>query len=393
MLLTVDIMKFKLVEQCFNLMIMKNFLSIRCVLGVLFFALLATSCTEKVNLDPHERGIVVYAMMEDSTVQQVKLFYTSYPSETYYPPVEEAEVYMEKIEGEEAVERYDFHKKEDGLWEADLYPQQLAYYKLTVNVPGNDVITATTQFPLRSKYIPSKYYQDDAQVSSESIKNNNYDNAQTPGTDIRYCFRRLFSIMDYIPESRSYELATEIYRSPGNMASDESWMFRGCLLYDYDCYTPYGILRIMTSFAPRQFLNITKYDYTGFSVVTFDCIAFTIALFEILEANARIYCSDGRYPCQYQTWHPLSYMIVRHISAEYESYLKSVIAKNIGLGRKDLSDLTHIWEKDEIYSNVKNGLGIFAAECRYELMVKDYVYTDVPPAWERFNITIPGWND
>lgn len=86
-------------------------------------------------------------------------------------------------------------------------------------------------------------------------------------------------------------------------------------------------------------------------------------------------------------------MIVRHISAEYESYLKSVIAKNIGLGRKDLSDLTHIWEKDEIYSNVHNAVGIFAAECRYELMVKDYVYTDVPPAWERFNITIPGWND
>ena len=68
-LLTVDIMKFKLVEQYFNLMIMKKLLSIRGVLGVLFFALLATSCTEKVNLDPHERGIVVYAMMEDSTVQ------------------------------------------------------------------------------------------------------------------------------------------------------------------------------------------------------------------------------------------------------------------------------------------------------------------------------------
>lgn len=96
------------------------------VLSIVSFS----ACTEKVNLDPHERGIVVHAIMEDSTVQQVKLFYTSYLSETYYPPVEEAEVYMEKMKGEEAVERYDFHKKEDGLWEADLYPQQLAYYKL-----------------------------------------------------------------------------------------------------------------------------------------------------------------------------------------------------------------------------------------------------------------------
>ena len=86
-------------------------------------------------------------------------------------------------------------------------------------------------------------------------------------------------------------------------------------------------------------------------------------------------------------------MIIRNINAEFEYYLKSVIAKNIGLGRKDISDLTHIWEKDEIYSNVKNGLGIFAAECRYELMVKDYLYKDIPPYWEEYDIIIPGWND
>ena len=124
------------------------------VLSIVSFS----ACTEKVNLDPHERAVVVHAIMEDSTVQQVKLFYTSYLSETYYPPVEEAEVYMEKMDGDEAVERYDFHKKEDGLWEADLYPQQLAYYKLTVNIPGNDVITATTRFPWRTKWVGVEFY-------------------------------------------------------------------------------------------------------------------------------------------------------------------------------------------------------------------------------------------
>ena len=84
-------------------------------------------------------------------------------------------------------------------------------------------------------------------------------------------------------------------------------------------------------------------------------------------------------------------MLVRNVNEDFELYLKSVIAKNIGLGRKDISDLTHIWEKDEIYSNVHNALGIFAAECRHKLMVKDY--STVPPPWEEYNIIIPGWND
>ena len=186
-------------------------------MGVLFFALLATSCTEKVNLDPHERGIVVYAMMEDSTVQQVKLFYTSYPSETYYPPVEEAEVYMEKIEGDEAVERYDFHKKEDGLWEADLYPQQLAYYKLTVNVPGNDVITATTRFPWRTKWVGVEFYipsvdKQSSTITDSIVNSNNIDIKSIEGSNTYYhC--RLFSFMEYIPETDSYKVSSSIERT------------------------------------------------------------------------------------------------------------------------------------------------------------------------------------
>ena len=393
-LLTVDIMKFKLVVKCFNLMIMKKFLSIRCVLGVLFFALLATSCTEKVNLDPHERGIVVYAMMEDSTVQQVKLFYTSYPSETYYPPVEEAEVYMEKMEGDEAVERYDFHKKEDGLWEADLYPQQLAYYKLTVNVPGNDVITATTQFPLRNRFYArqKRPNHNNSQIISESISNFKDDNNQTAEPSIRYCARMLFSFMDYIPESKSYELATEIYRGTLLMPTHESWSFQACLFEDYECYVPYGIRRSMWNFTPHQFSNITDSNYIIPQAATFDYLEFIIDFMTgLVSANARRYRfgPGSRFEC----YHPLSYMLVRNVNEDFELYLKSVIAKNIGLGRKDISDLTHIWEKDEIYSNVKNGLGIFAAECRYELMVKDYVYTDIPPHWEEYNMIIPGWND
>ena len=376
-LLTVDIMKFKLVEQCFNLMIMKKFLSIRCVLGVLFFALLATSCTEKVNLDPHERGIVVYAMMEDSTVQQVKLFYTSYLSETYYPPVEEAEVYMEKMKDDEAVERYDFHKKEDGLWEADLYPQQLAYYKLTVIIPSNDVITATTQFPLRHQYVRSN----GAPILTESL--------DTKGSTYNYVVRTIFSLFDYIPELMDYCISPYIERYTSFiLIGDQLTEFKRNA-YLFEDYTYRGQYTIN-----RDFITISQRDslkYADNNSIFRDGALFgdhgVHAGMAGMVFSARKYFADWQYFCI----HPLSYMLVRNVNEDFELYLKSVIAKNIGLGRKDISDLTHIWEKDEIYSNVHNALGIFAAECRHKLMVKDY--STVPPPWEEYNIIIPGWND
>lgn len=350
--------------------------TVKCLLLAVLCVVSLSACTEKVNLDPHERGIVVYAMMEDSTVQQVKLFYTSYLSETYYPPVEEAEVYMEKMKGDEAVERYDFHKKEDGLWEADLYPQQLAYYRLTVIVPGNDVITATTQFPLRHQYVRTNR----APIFTESL--------DTKSSSYNYVDRTIFSFFDYIPETKDYYISSQVVRCTlFNLIGEykEEFKRRAYLFEDYTYWGQYAIERGFMTISQRDSLRYADNNSLSRAGALFGDHGFYAGIAGMVF-HARYYYG-GLYGC----FHPLSYMLVRNINEDFELYLKSVIAKNIGLGRKDISDLTHIWEKDEIYSNVHNALGIFAAECRHKLMVKDY--STVPPPWEEHDIIIPGWND
>ena len=356
------------------------------VLSIVSFS----ACTEKVNLDPHERAVVVHAIMEDSTVQQVKLFYTSYLSETYYPPVEEAEVYMEKMEGDEAVERYDFHKKKDGLWEADLYPQQLAYYKLTVNVPGNDVITATTRFPWRTKWVGVELYipSVDKQSSTitDSIVNSNNIDIKSIEDSNTYYHCRLFSFMEYIPETDSYKVSSSIERtdqptliegSQNSTWKEQTWLFK-----DYKYVGIYAIDR-----KPNH-----NFSYEDKSTVVFE----GIATCSINDHDIRLGFHNTQY---YQSGqlavfiHPLSYLIVRNVNEDYEAYLKDVVSKSISLDNKDVTDLTHIWDKEETYTNLNNAVGIFAAECKYKLMVKDYIYTNIPPYWERYNLIIPGWND
>ena len=191
--------------------------------------------------------------------------------------------------------------------------------------------------------------------------------------------------MDYIPETKSYQLATShshrsIFLHPES--KHHSWMFQ-----DHEYHGTYAILRSDIYVSYYDSLKLASGSPSGGCSVVYhsEHQGFVVGGCSLTFGPNRVYggvCS-----------HPLSYLIVRYISKEYELYIKDVIAKSEGINMKDKSDLTHLWEKDDIYSNITNGLGIFAAESKSELMIKDWHYIDYPPIWELRNITIPGWND
>ncbi len=161
------------------------------------------------------------------------------------------------------------------------------------------------------------------------------------------------------------------------------------MFQDFEYNGIYAICRDSLYISSIDSLNVTNQSYRRKVSVVLPGIDFNqIGAIQIWFSPHRSY-KEGNIRCI----HPLSYLVVQNISKDYEMYIKDIIAKNLGLNRKEESDLTHLWERDEIYSNIKNGLGIFAAECRYELMVKDWQYLDYPAVWDQYNITIPGWND
>lgn len=371
----------------------KMFVVSRYILLSLILVLLLSACTDKVDLDPRERAVLVHCILEDSTVQTVQLNYSSYVSENYCPPVEQAEVYIEKLSKGAVVERYDFYKVKDGVWQGEFEPCQLVEYRLSVRVPNYELITAITEFPMIMNYVkPSSSKK--IMYKSEAVgemKSSKYNHQRV----------YLVSLMDYVPEDGSYTPAKGVHMWFDGIINDEEveqslrkdfWMFE-------DMYYEgrYQIIRDIVSVSSSDSIRFSKgykteerrfcysiyanFDYGAFSTINFYGIR-------------PYYVGDRGESGSYYSIHPLSYLLVQCINRDYELYIKDVIAKSLSL---NLSDLTQIWEKDEIYSNIKNGIGIFAAESRGELMAKDYwyhVYGDYyAPAWMKEDIIIPGWND
>lgn len=68
---------------------------------------------------------------------------------------------------------------------------------------------------------------------------------------------------------------------------------------------------------------------------------------------------------KYLSPHPLSHLVFESVSTEYDKYLKDLVSFELGALQKiDVSDITHLWERVEVYSNITNGKGIFGASHR-----------------------------
>lgn len=351
----------------------------KCYFIIMLFVAFLFSCTGDMDVDTSKRSVAVYAILEDTTVQTVKLFYTSSLSGNYTTAVSDAEVYVERLDGEVAIDRYDFYKLEDGVWQGKFKPVSYAVYKLTVAVPGEELITATTRFPIRTEWIrgtPSN--GSNADIGTEDF--------YTRGSSSNYEHLNLCSFMDYIPESKSYRLSTSLcvgdilhMLNRANLLSSD---------FEYGC--PYALIRSKMKFSDEDSISFTDQSRMFKVTIVMDGSRSLWMGANRIGVEARHYYNDSDHS---SCIHPLSYMIVQTVSKEYGLYIKDVITKSQILEYGSVPDLTQLWNKDKVYTNIKNGSGIFAAECRYKMMVKDWGMLNRPALWELRDITIPGWND
>ncbi len=80
---------------------------------------------------------------------------------------------------------------------------------------------------------------------------------------------------------------------------------------------------------------------------------------------------------KYLAPHPLSHLVFESVSAEYDKYMKDLVSYNLGtLQNIENSDITHIWERIEVYSNINNGKGIFGASSKEKVLwgMNEYYY-------------------
>ena len=395
-------------------------MKIKSTIFLLFSALFFWGCVEEIAMDPGERTVVVECVIDnEDKVQTVNLSYSATVSDKTYPKVEEAEVkisfaldtfYTDFEDGHTVIVDtsgcHEFVKVADGVWQAEFEPIEYARYTLEVKVPGYDTIIAKTVFPPRIS-IPKKFFMSYAVTT--------YDN------------RKIWIYgLDYNPITSKYEIAEYIYGSDRyvdnfnltEVTKDDIEEFRWPKNLDMD-----ALLYGTPSRIPGWYLFMWGQDWTPYPVhpylvnsksdiwQEYDAVILGVPLWPndygynfhdrylrweyhgpeckgstrkkynnfrekiIVERDTNaMWIAVNFKPYRHCVPHPLSRLVFDSVSEELDKYYKDVITFE-QMQQQPFTDLTELWDRFEVYSNIEGGEGIFGAAYRVKALWginKDY---------------------
>ena len=302
---------------------------------------------------------------------------------------------------------HEFVKVADGVWQAEFEPIEYARYTLEVEVSGYDRITATTVFP-------PKMSVGIGFALSYSVYT--YDN------------RNIWIYgLDYNPITSKYEVADYIYGSDRYMDNfnltevtkddieEFRWPENGLYWKDLVYKEPVEGFHVTTFFSPGYYLFLWGLDWTynwnvgmGLDVGYGDDL---MAVHDVPWPNDYGYNFHDRYirweyrggaypgtllkkhfglrdpanikieevyvgsiwiavnfkPYRYYAPHPLSRLVFDSVSEELDRYYKDVITFE-QMQQQPFTDLTELWDRFEVYSNIEGGEGIFGAAYRVKAL-------------------------
>ena len=396
-------------------------MKIKSTIFLLFSTLLLWGCMEEIVMDPGERTVVVECVIDnEDKIQTVNLSYSATVSDKTYPKVEEAVVrmsfaldtfYTDFEDGHTVIVDtsgcHEFVKVADGVWQAEFEPIEYAQYTLEVEVSGYDRITATTVFP-------PKMSVGIGFALSYSVYT--YDN------------RNIWIYgLDYNPITSKYEVADYIYGSDRYMDNfnltevtkddieEFRWPENGLYWKDLVYKEPVEGFHVTTFFSPGYYLFLWGLDWTynwnigmGLDVGYGDDL---MAVHDVPWPNDYGYNFHDRYirweyrggaypgtllkkhfrlrdpanikieevyvgsiwiavnfkPYRYYAPHPLSRLVFDSVSEELDKYYKDVITFE-QMQQQPFTDLTELWDRFEVYSNIKGGEGIFGSAYRVKAL-------------------------
>lgn len=345
-------------------------------LGAMLFCALLVSCVEKADLRTGEKTVVVDCILTNDSIQTVKLCYSSQTGDNYYPPVKDAQVSvsfsvdtifvadMKRWDIDTTI-TYSFSKVGEGVWQAKFTPYASFIYNLQVLVPGKDTITASTKVP--SKVGKGGWHLPfDGSINRIISKEFTFDSP--PGISWVYG-------EDYNPATDTYEMVEYIYSSyiyldKFNATTlqkknvTEFIMSKGMKPYPHNGYmTAPGRYKdgySKDSVAVPLHLGIKNgEDDSEDNVMLKRYLRIdnrNAGTIESLKSDFTIVANFK--PQFYNAAHPKARVVFNNVSEEYDKYLRDVFTREMkSLDPSD--DLTDVWEKDEGYSNIINGKGIF----------------------------------
>ena len=338
-----------------------------------------SSCVRDVIMDAEERPtVVVECILTNSDTQELHLNFTKGASKTVAEPLTEAAATLIDLTSGMTVGEFD--KASGDLWTLDYSPVSNHRYRLEVQVPGHDLIYAEDTMP-DSLYVYSYTW-------SENLLDNLWGPPAPSFSDNSFCGGTLFSFgslpkytliygMNYNPQTGKHEIADEIFTNlpvVDNFNITSEVYVPEIVKWEEDLYVSCDAVKALYADlkgAPKhkqylllnkeelsdylfQFVDQEKDKYSSYSVI-YDFMVFGS------------FTGDWywRRSSQQQDFgNPLpteGYLVFESLSDNYLAYIRDAIHI---MQLKESTDMSTIYLRDNLYTNVVGGLGIFAASSK-----------------------------
>lgn len=328
--------------------------------------ILVSSCVRDVVLDAKEKPqVVVDCVLSDDDVQELHLMFTKGASRKEAEPLTEAVATL--IDKTESKTVGQFRKSGDGdLWTLDYTPVQYHEYRLEVQVPGYDLIYAEDTMPAVMN-VESYTYTEDL-----------FDQTHTYGpipsfTKLSFFAGTIYRVnllpeftliygMNYNGQTGKHEIADDIFTNLPYVDNFNARTDKYMPVLDKweDEYNPLNHIALKSlyldlkgAYKHNQYLVIEKAKVNEI-VPDDDKLFYAFAVFGSFTGDWYYYKN-----IKYREPTPTEgYLVFESLSENYHTYLReSLRFKQI----KESTDMSSIYLRDNIYTNIVGGLGIFAA--------------------------------
>ena len=334
---------------------------------VLMLAL--SSCVRDVIMDAEERPtVVVECILTNSAMQELHLNFTKGASKTVAEPLTEAAATLIDLTSGMTVGEFD--KASGDLWTLDYSPVSNHRYRLEVQVPGYDLIYAEDTMP-ESLNVYSFTWTENILHSwgppAPSFRNNSF----CAGTIFSFESLPKYTLiygMNYNTKTDRHEIADEIFTNLPvvdnfNITSDV--YFPEIVKWEEDLYVSCDAVKSLYADLKgvpkhKQYLLLNKEELSDHLFQFMDQEAYGGYDFMVFGS----FTGDWywRHSSMQQDFgKPLpteGYLMFESLSDNYLAYIRDAIHF---MQLKESTDMTTIYLRDNIYTNVVGGRGIFAA--------------------------------
>ena len=328
-----------------------------------------SSCVRDVIMDAEERPtVVVECILTNSAMQELHLNFTKGASKAEAEPLTEAAATLIDLTSGMTVGEFD--KASGDLWTLDYSPVSNHQYRLEVQVPGYDLIYAEDTMP-ESLNVYSFTWTENILHSwgppAPSFRNNSF----CAGTIFSFESLPKYTLiygMNYNTKTDRHEIADEIFTNLPvvdnfNITSDV--YFPEIVKWEEDLYVSCDAVKSLYADLKgvpkhKQYLLLNKEELSDHLFQFMDQEAYGGYDFMVFGS----FTGDWywRHSSMQQDFgKPLpteGYLMFESLSDNYLAYIRDAIHF---MQLKESTDMTTIYLRDNIYTNVVGGRGIFAA--------------------------------